>query len=419
MRCLFRDGKDLCFCDKCLDLFNKKYGYQYTRETIKDDFLYNSKKVRKEYIEFQIETLGNFARIIARAIHSVSPNTIVAMQNGGNTPLVNDSQKACLDAMKEETGLAPAFRAGGGFYDDHTPANMLDKAMQLHYINSRLPEYVKMRNSEIENIPDVAYGKSYECCCIEAALYIAYGCNMASITLKHPNESLSYYEGLFKKLNLYKPYLRKLVDSNKGTLNGGVCVYQPKKSHLNYMKHGSETAWNATSIWEAKNMMRHGIPFHAGPSGDVYLLSSKACDYLCDDDVEMLLNHPVITDAASIEKLISLGYGDKIRANVEKIDNKYLNVFYEKKLSHPINDNIHLENWCDSRYYGKDPKYIITGDDIEKVSEYCRYLTDEVFGCAFAIVKTTYGAKWAVKGAHLCTVAVSHERRNQTRLMRT
>ena len=414
IRFVAKGGRHLCFCDNCIRLFNEKYGYNYTRESLKDDFLYNSKKVRRDFIEFHTESLGEFARILAKAIHEGSPDTIVAMQNGGETMLAINAQRACLDAMKEETGLAPAFRAGGGFYDDHAPHFMLDKMTTINYMNSRLPEYVKMRSSEIENIPFVAYGKSNECSCIEATMYIAFGCNMASICIRNQNEPLSYHAELFEKLTHYKPYLQKLVDHNEGSVNTGLCVYQPEKSHLVYIKRGNEHAWAATSYNEGKSIMRQGIPTHISPQGDVYLLSSKACDYLSTEEVEMLLKSPVVTDAASLEKLFAMGYSDKIKAGVEKLDEKYFNCFYEKTLPHTINDGICLEEWKDFVTYATDPKYVITGDEIDRVSEYCKYITHESVGCACAVVETVYGAKWIVRGAHLLNVAVSHQRRNQT-----
>lgn len=411
---IFKGGKHLCFCNKCLKRFNEIYGYSFTREKIREEFLNNSLDIRKEYTQFQVDTLSEFVEMIAKAIHVVSPDTVVALQNGGLTNLSIQTQKQCFDAIKNQTKLAPAFRCGGGFYDDHNPFNMIDKCMEINFSISRLPDYVKMRSCEIENLPFVAYGKSSESSCIEAAMYIAYGCNMASITLMNHPEPFSYYEEMFKKLSIYKPYLQKNVDYNANTKNSGVCIYQSPKSFLTYMKKGNDTDWNASSLFEAKELIRQGIPFHTGIEGNAYFLSSKACDYLCQDDIEHLLKVPVVTDAQSLEKIINMGYEESIYASVEKLDNKYMNTFYETMLVHPINEGLSLEKWVDSRFYSPDPAYIIKGEKIEKVSEYKDYVSGESVGCAFAIVETVYGAKWVVKGAHLCNTAVSFSRRNQT-----
>ena len=163
---IFRGGKHLCFCDKCLKLFNEKYGYDFTRESIKDELLYNSPDIRRKYTDFQVETLSEFIKVIAEAIHIASPDTVFALQNGGVTNLPIKTQELCLEEMKSQTGHDPGFRCGGGYYEDHNPFNMLDKCIQINFCTSRLPDYVKMRSCEIENLPYVTYGKSHESSCI-------------------------------------------------------------------------------------------------------------------------------------------------------------------------------------------------------------------------------------------------------------
>ncbi len=402
----------LCFCETCISKFNAKYGYNYTREKLKDGFLFN-KEIRNQYIGFQTDSLNEFTEIVSSAIISVSPDTVLALQNGGNTTLATNTQKVCLDTMKKICGKNPAFRAGGGFYKDHNPEEMLDKAIQLNYINSRLPDYVHKRCSEIENLPFVAYGKSPECTPIEAALYMAYGCNMASVTLMFTHEPLSFHKEMFQKLAIYKPYLKNLAEHTKNTHNSGICVYQPVNSPLCYTADDAENKWNATSIFEAKPLMRCGIPFHSEIESDVYFLSPKACDYITKEDMEILLKKPVITDAVALNKLFSLGYGDKIYANVEELEEKFQNSTFEKTTAHTINNGICLERWSDSKWDSLDRRYKITGDNIDAVSHWHTYIPDEKIGIASAVVKTAYGAKWYVKGAHLCNGTISFNRRNQ------
>ena len=81
---LLGKSKALCFCDNCIQLFNERCGYTYTRETLKNDFL-NDLSIREQYIQFQTDTLADFAGVISEAVHEVSPDTIMALQNGGNT----------------------------------------------------------------------------------------------------------------------------------------------------------------------------------------------------------------------------------------------------------------------------------------------------------------------------------------------
>ncbi len=307
---LLGKSKALCFCDNCMQLFNERYGYDYTRETLKKDFLYDL-SVRDEYIRFQTDTLADFAGVISEAVHEASPDTVMALQNGGNTMLAINAQKACLDKMYEKTGTAPAFRAGGGFYIDHSPKDMFTKAMILNYMNARLPQYVKTRSCEIENVPWTVYGKSPECTCIEAALYLAYGCNEASVTLMREYESLDWHKRMFKRIAKYRPFYDAYEKHNRGTENGGIVVYQPIKSNYIVPDENGYPFWNDTCIWEIAEKLRWGLPFSTSVKGNAYYLSEKAFDFLRDEDFYFLENETLIVEPEVLNKIKDSKYAER------------------------------------------------------------------------------------------------------------
>lgn len=297
----------LCFCDECIRLFNERYGYRYDRISLKNDFL-NDLSVREKYIQFQTDTLADFAGVISEAIHEVSPDTIMALQNGGNTMLAINAQRACLDRMYEVTGKAPAFRAGGGFYNDHQPKDMFVKAMIVNYMNARLPEYVKARSCEIENLPFTAYGKSPECTCIEAAVYMAYGCNEASVTLMRDYEPLEWHMRMFRKISQYRPFFEAYEKHNAGTVNGGIVVYQPIRSNYIVPNKDGYPFWNDTCIWEIADKLRWGIPFSTSVKGNAYYLTAKAFDFLNEEDMEFLADKTVIAEPGFLQKIQASKY---------------------------------------------------------------------------------------------------------------
>ena len=297
----------LCFCDECIRLFNERYGYRYDRISLKNDFL-NDLSVREKYIQFQTDTLADFAGVISEAIHEVSPDTIMALQNGGNTMLAINAQRACLDRMYEVTGKAPAFRAGGGFYNDHQPKDMFVKAMIINYMNARLPEYVKARSCEIENLPFTAYGKSPECTCIEAAVYLAYGCNEASVTLMRDYEPLEWHMRMFRKISQYRPFFEAYEKHNTGTVNGGIVVYQPIRSNYIVPNQDGYPFWNDTCIWEIADKLRWGIPFSTSVKGNAYYLTAKAFDFLNEEDMEFLADKTVIAEPGFLQKIQASKY---------------------------------------------------------------------------------------------------------------
>lgn len=387
---LIGKSKALCFCDDCIRIFNEKYGYQYTRAEIKERFLADT-DFRRQYVAVQTETLADFAGLISKAIHDASPDTVMALQNGGNTMLAINAQKACLDEMYRASEKAPGFRSGGGFYNDHKPDGMFTKAMILNYMNSRLPDYVKHRSCEIENLPFNVYGKSPECTPLEAALYLAYGCNEASVTLMRQHETLSWHKRLFDRLTQYRPYFDKYTAHNEDTVNAGICFYQPPQSNFMPCNENGEPFWNDTCIWEAAECLRHGLPMHTSPVGCAYYLSDKTCDFLSLEDMEFLAGQTVVADAQTIVKLQEKGLAAHLKGEAYKLPEQYQNGVYIELLPHPVNDGV--QDPADS-FSGIE--HGIRGEEIEALAQNIAYCDGSLQGAAAAIIPTDKGAKWVV-----------------------
>ena len=401
-----------CFCDTCINKFNSLYGYSFDFEGFREAFLTGDELLRNRYLDFQVKTLGEFAKIISEGIHESSPKTVMALQQGGTLPLAAASMNACLDAMLEVTGENPPVRVGGGFYDDHAPEKMLDKALKSNFMVSRLPEYVKLRTVEIENLPFVSYGKSVECSALEASLYIAYGCNAASVTQMNRHEPLSYHKMILDKLKQYKPYLASAVEHNQGTVTGGICTYQPRNPHLATRGEHPESVWYETVIWEGVKLMRLGLPVNAEPFGEVYFLSAKACDMIRDEDIDFLIDKPVILDGVALAKLSALGYGERIGATAELVDKKFDLLTCEVPTQHPIAMGLPQTPYNDSYYYCKDKQYVISGERIEPVLGCYSKPDREYLGVAAAVATTERGAKWFIKGRALTSPVIPMSRRN-------
>ena len=184
-------SRALCFCDHCIALFDAQTGKTYDRASFKKAFI-EDVAVRRAYIDFQVKTIGEFAHELFSALKKAAPQAIPCLQNGGATPLPIMAQKEILTAMKAASGFVPSFRAGGGFYHDHNPQEVLTKALTINYMNARIAPFAENLSCEIENLPHTAYGKSPEFTCIEGALYIAMGSNELSVTLMTNLEDLDF-----------------------------------------------------------------------------------------------------------------------------------------------------------------------------------------------------------------------------------
>ncbi|MBR2611530.1 MAG: hypothetical protein IKC72_00545 [Clostridia bacterium] len=410
---LWSNGRGiLCFCDTCIRKFNEKYGYQFHFDSLKNAFLSDNDEVRENYRVFQIESLAQFARIISESIHDSSPDSVMALQQGGRVPIAAQSQEACLDAMYEVTGKNPPCRVGGGFYADHDPSEMLVKAMKINFMISRLPDYVSLRTTEIENLPFVSYGKSVECSALEAALYMAYGANAASVTMMNNLESLSYHRKIFEKLSLYRPYYEAVTAHNGFLPTGGLTVYQPKTPHLSKMKDAPDNTWYDEVIYEGIPLMRLGIPVNVEPEGDIYFLSAKAAAQVREADMETLLRSPVILTGEALRKLCELGYRDLIGADAHPVADQYKMVTYDLPCEHSITDGFPNFRYSDSYYFCKDTQFLIEGEGIEPIYEAYSSQYKTRLGTSVAVVTTKYGARWFVKGRALANPVVPTFRRD-------
>ncbi len=407
---LIAKSKALCFCDNCLATFNRKMGTAYTRDTLKPVF-YSAPALREKYIEVQRETLADFAGLIAEGIMASSPDTVFGFQNGGNTTMVTDTQKAIIDKVTAVTGKAPTFRAGGGFYNDHKPDGMLTKCMILHYMNARLPKEVKQRSCEIENLPWTVYGKSPECTCLEAIMYLAYGCNEASVTLMSANDDLAFQKRLFKKLAQHQPYFDAFNAAAENTTNGGIVVYQPPKAHLVKENEKGEPFFNETCIWDMADAMRWGIPWQTGPFGNCYFLTAKAVDYLTEEDMEFLTRETVILEANTLKKLVDKGLGGYLKARAVPQPPLYRGGVYEHLCDHPAVKDI---SWDTVRPRVR-AETSIEGEDVEPLTCFTTVTGGIPYGNGTVLAPTVNGAKWVISAAELQDTNIPFVRRELLR----
>ena len=107
-------ARQLCFCDTCLSLFNRQQGERWTRETLVEALDRNEGegRLRRQWISFCQQSLAEVARTVARAVHEVSPGTRMGLQHANFHRELMEGRdwNPTLDALEEETGLAPASR---------------------------------------------------------------------------------------------------------------------------------------------------------------------------------------------------------------------------------------------------------------------------------------------------------------------
>lgn len=399
-----------CYCEHCVDKFNKKYGYSFDREALVEEFLHGDVKVRQRYIGQIREDLASFTKDICDVVKECSPETVVSLQNGPNGPYTGYGHGYIFDAMYKSTGHAPNYRPGAGAYSDHNPNEIVEKAYDLAHQCSMLPDYVKRIYPEIENMPKNAMGKTMAGTAFESTLYLASGMtDLSYAMLGDFDEPLSFYEEGFALFSAHNAYWKRLAKVSEKSKDGGICFAESKKLHLRKLPSDADMrSFNKEYFASANMLLRNGLPLTYRESS-AYILHPEAAKQMNADELKELLSHNVLTDAESVDYMQSLG----INLGFELVQATTAQSLVTRELytDHPVNNgylNYFIPNFFTP---GRNNKYYMT-----KVPHGCEILgyydknmltapicddPELPFGYSAVVMNTENGEKWAVMACDL------------------
>ena len=417
-----------CFCDDCIARFNRENGISFTREELVYAINHGDPKYRRAFVAQMREGLADFTYEVYRAIHEVCPDCYGGYENASYSYTGGD-QRHLYEAMRRATGKAPKSRPGGGVYTDNNPNDFLSKAEYLAWQNATLPEVVTDIRPEIENLPDVHYGKSIAGTCFETTLYLAWGASaMSYAMLMNDYESMQWHGEMLAAFATHRPYWERLSRASAGTVAGGfkLCMGQHMwKRPLAEKEADFAWMWEPLHTASVFRPLGVGVTFET-PANPVYLLHPGYVAGLTDDEIRKLLHCPVLTCGAALEALAKRGFADCFSADATAVSTLSL---YETFTGHPVNrgyteaeKGVMRKTWKPAYYY--ECGHILI-DKNGKTEPLGHYASDSVaaiptfpgeehpYGCADAIVHTNAGARWAVFGNPPWNNDISSYRRNQ------
>ena len=396
----YPDAEYGCFCPDCVSKFNKKYGYDLTREEIVARMAADP-AFREQYVSMNREDVANVMRTVCRAVRSVSPESHVGWEYVAVSGYGGPDYNYVFEAMRDELGEAPLSRPGHGVYSDYMPRQLLDKSLLVNYMNEIAPDWVRLRRPEIENCPHTGGGKSLGGTCVEASLELAYGCNGLSFaTLQGCCEPTSYHERMWRRFTAHRPYWQKLIDQNDGSTGlGGVSIFFGENMSGQVVDHGTGDPfeWAKVPVAAGRQLAETGLPLsYDRKTCAVRLLHPDMVDYLSDADIRRVLHMQVMTDARVIEKLIARGYGEYLPLTVSPTQGGRADVL----TSHPANRELAGKGVRLDTYYAQPYCYVLhTEPSCEILGEYV--CPDGSREAATAICRTGFGGRWCVFGPYL------------------
>ncbi len=401
-----------CFCDNCINEFNTQFKSSFTRETLVKEILHGEDlKWRENFITFLREGLYDLMYMIGDTIHKISPDTALGLQYCPHGAYTGYGYDFLFKAMMDSTGKVPLSRSGDGSYNDHDPNTFIEKSLKINWMNSILPDYVKCKCPEIENLPFAVFGKSPAGTAFETSYYFANGnTDMSYSMLMDVREPKEFYNSEFELFAKHRKYWDRLSDYNKVSHQSGFQFFMSREMWKKKLAPDADMSeFNDEHYYEPQPLLRNAIPIafdHDDTS--LFFLHAEITKMMSDAEIEYLLDKNVVADGESIEIITNRGFDLGITA-------KQIDFFDSFKIAESFTDHV-VNTKPNSRYKmsgllparnvfhtlikGSAPIEIIGTYVATAVTGLPAFLDDAEYpyGIAEAVFTTPKGAKWAALG---------------------
>jgi hypothetical protein len=390
-----------CFCDQCLNVFEKEYGQKYTREALKTAFnegdAESKLRVRSAWIQHNRNTIANLFKLIEQTVHSLKPGLPLGFMTGDR--FFEGYDFANWSRVLAGKDNAPVmWRPGGGFYNDNITADLAGKSHDIGRQVSVLPQNVVSIQSEIENYTYQRLKKSANITALEAASHIAAGCTGAAFNvLTFNNEPLAEYEPLIEQLHQMRPFYNLLAAKLGRSALAGVSAQWNKDSYIG--GNLSEGSWLSGGAGVAGYEIDEiGLPTsYSAITASVVKLKKDNINVLSKKEIEDLLSKGVYMDADALRQLNARGFGDL--TGFEVSGTQWMDRI-EKLTDHPLNGNFggRKRDNRQSVYRSEAFTLIKTNEKAQILATLVNYQDAPAGDCSMGIFENRLGGRICVAG---------------------
>ncbi len=305
LRLIYKGCRDICFCDNCIKKFNEMFNYNYTRESLKN-LLFGeniSAEIRKNWTIFNSHSLGEYANSFAQAVENLSSDCRLGIQAVYSSwvydgPDLLNVLKGLSGKNKKSVGIRP----GACYYNDHAPAEMLEKSLAVMAEANRCATYGDLVGQicyEAENWPHVSVLKSPSSQMTECALALASGCDSLALYYgadknREPDENYNFYWQTLKK---FHPYLEIIRRTCRNTTTEGMAFYRGENIY-------ATDRWQMTTDSVAERRLIHNsLPIVRGGKVKLQIVDLTTVEELSENDLPKLFAENVLIDTIAFEKL--------------------------------------------------------------------------------------------------------------------
>lgn len=391
-----------CFCDGCIELFNRTHGTAYTRETLKTAFdQEDGLALRKKWMEQQLDAVAHLLRVIGTTVREVSEDIVMGFMECEMYVMVYDITRLAA-ALSDNGRYEIMWRPGSGCYNDYNFDDFVKKAEKIGRINAYLPPYVTSIQSEIENYPCDLLSKTPTSSAAETLLYMATGCTGAALSLLPLGlgGDTVMAENHLRAVNRTIPYAGLLKEKLQGTKIQGIHTGWGPYSYAAL----PAARWNADSavpeFFYASGLFRMGLPeCYCAEEAQVTMLNGDFAKAYTDEELKKLLSGGLVLGPGALEYLNSRGFEEYTGFRVgEYHELDAIEMYTEDEMNEGLVGEIRN---CRPVFGAADSFALIPVQEGARVlSKLVDYNNDEIAACASGLYENSLGGRIYSVGYH-------------------
>lgn len=334
-----------CFCPECMQKFNEKNGFSYTRESLVAEMEKpENNTLRGLWVRDVCARITTLLSRIGDAIREVDKDTKLGFMtqrqswstyNGMDFP-------AWFEALGAEKG-----RPGEGCYFDDTPEMILKKAFSTAQQAYEYPETVTDVQYELEQFPYDTWQKSVRTAVAELALSVAQGMNGALLNNSNGEIGLvgqdRLYNSIAKERFGWEEWLKNSENAKNGGFYPAFSLKYDERRILDdgesfFKTHDEDEKNDVTRTYGLANM---GVPITMQKENAWgVILSGNISEGYTDEELIEIFKGAVIISGDAVPKLEKRGFGKYIGVKWEGAGTVGL---YEEAVSdEPVNSGMDI-----------------------------------------------------------------------------
>lgn len=382
-----------CFCNGCIEKFNRDYGFSYSREELVKQ-LEDAKNIslRKKWLHHQSEKIRGVLSAVAETVYAHNPEIKMGLMTGERyfEGFEFESWAATLSQNGKHNIM---WRPGGGNYNDLDSCEAIEKQVQTGRQCAPLPAYVDEIYYELESHPNIPLKKSPVSTANEGILSICSGCS--GVAWNMMPKRLCDAENIFRAIKEKTPFMQLLSDSFKNGKNLG--IYDGWHPAAQAVVPDFFSDYGGMYANGTKEIDLLGLPrSYSICKASAFVLQGIQPLAFSDEEIIFILSHGVYMDAVAADTLCKLGYEKYIGF---KKGREIEDDLKEVCLNHPFNIGIEGESRsCFSVFAGEQSYELIPDEKAEIISNIQDIDGNVKYPCASGCFENELGGRIAVCG---------------------